>query len=249
MSTKIFNKCPACGNDLSISALKCNSCGIEIKGEFEIPEIKDSLFTEEEMNFLKLFLKFEGNISKVQKDLNISYFDVKAKLKLLNVKLGNEIENEMPKLTELVEPTGKGLVSQALIEKLKKCGGSAECSMLKGDPIRIWLTEDGVANSAYTLLTCTWQIFEAIVAKAKELGGIMFRGDVASQNGARIGSEELPLDTIDSFISLKFYGSNIGDTTLRRSTYYAAILAWAGICNNMRSKGQGGYIMLLPEWK
>lgn len=53
----------------------------------------------------------------------------------------------------------------------------------------------------------------------------------------------------DSFISLKFYGSNIGDTTLRRSTYYAAILAWAGICNNMRSKGQGGYIMLLPEWK
>lgn len=54
---------------------------------------------------------------------------------------------------------------------------------------------------------------------------------------------------IIAFIAMNFYHAYIGDTVTRRSTYYAAILSWARICHNMRSKGQGGYIVLLPEWK
>ena len=85
--------------------------------------------------------------------------------------------------------------------------------------------------------------------KANELGGTMYRGDSAAQNGAKIGSDKLPLDTIDAFISLEFYGANIGNTTTRRSTYYSAILAWAGIVDNYRSKGKGGYIVVKPEFR
>ena len=77
----------------------------------------------------------------------------------------------------------------------------------------------------------------------------MYRGDAAAQNGAKIGSEELPIDTIDAFIAVEFYGASVGASTLRRSTYYAAILAWAGIVENHRSKGEGGYIVVKPEYR
>nr|MCR4661188.1 hypothetical protein [Clostridia bacterium] len=139
--------------------------------------------------------------------------------------------------------------SQRIIELLNARGGKAECPMLKGEPITIWLSDDGVKNSGFANLICEWHIFDAIVDKACELGGKMYRGDSAAQNGKKIGSKELPLDTIDSFISIEFYGNNIGNTTTRRSTYYAAILAWAGVCQNYRSEGQGGYIVLNPDWR
>ena len=119
--------------------------------------------------------------------------------------------------------------------------------MLRGKPLKIWLTREGVKNSGFPDLICEWKVFDAIIEKAKELGGKMYRGDSAAQNGEKVGSEKLPLDTIDSFISIRFYDNCIGKATTRRSTYYAAILAWAGICENKRSDGSGGYIVLLSD--
>lgn len=137
-----------------------------------------------------------------------------------------------------------GLASSLIKRKLSEQNGIANCNMLKGLPIQIYLTKTGVAVSSFKDFICEWKIFDAIVEKARELGGTMYKGDSAAHNGAKIGSDELPLDTIDSFISLNFYNNKIGNSTLRRSTYYSAILAWAGICSNNRSKGKGGYIVL-----
>jgi len=132
---------------------------------------------------------------------------------------------------------------------LEKSNGVAEIHMLKGSPLKIWITQNGVKNSGYSALVCEWKIFDAIYEKALQLGGKMYRGDSAAQNGRKIGSKELPLDTIDAFISVKFYGKQVGDTTLRRSTYYSAIMDWAGICTNHRSDGAGGYIRLTNKLK
>ena len=249
MSQKIIDKCPSCGNNLSISSLKCNSCGIEIKGDFEIPK-KEYNLNEEDMKFIKVFLKYEGRISSVQRELNVGYMSIKSKLRSLNLKLGNDIEQNRFEDMNFPIPTVRlGKVSATIVEKLKAQGGSASCPMLRGEPMNIWLTKEGVANSAYPDLICEWKVFDEIVHKAYDLGGKMFKGDSAAQSGAKIGSPELPDNTIDSFISLKFYGKGYGDTTLRRSTYYAAILAWAGICTNTRStNGEGGYIAINPTW-
>ena len=249
MSTKFINICPSCGNEMSITTLSCKNCGIDIKGDFEIPAGTSTLsLSDNELSFLKLFLKHEGNITKIQEELGIGYFAVKGKLKTLNIKLGNEMEVGMENYKEKVESTGKGLPSQRIIGLLNEMGGSSECQMLRGEPLKIWLTEEGVRNSGFPELVCKWEIFDAIVEKAKELGGRMYRGDSAAQNGAKIGSKQLPLDTIDAFISIKFYGNEEGKSTLRRSTYYAAILAWAEICSNRRSDGNGGYIEICPKW-
>ncbi|MBP5444906.1 MAG: hypothetical protein J6Y28_01925 [Acholeplasmatales bacterium] len=146
-----------------------------------------------------------------------------------------------------------GAASQRIFELLKAKGGKAMCPMLKGEPTTLYLSEFGVYNSGYMDLLCEWHILDAIVEKARELGGVMYKGDSASQSGAKIGSDALPLDTIDAYISINFYGNKVGNSTLRRSTYYSAILAWAGICTNNSARkapyGRGGFIKLFPEWR
>lgn len=252
MSTKFINICPTCNGPMIITTLSCPKCGIHINGEFEKPtESTNTLqLTDEELEFLKMFVKYEGNITKIQEELQIGYFAVKGKLKLLNIKLENEEENAMNGFKDTIDSTNKGLVSQRIIGLLNANGGSASCPMLRGEPLKIWLTEDGVCNSGYPDLVCEWEVLDAIVSKAKELGGKMYRGDSGAQSGAKIGSKALPIDSIDAFVALNYFGGEVGKSTTRRSTYYAAILAWAAICDNRRSaNGEGGYIELLPRWK
>ena len=129
---------------------------------------------------------------------------------------------------------------KSIFEKFELCSGKAQHTMINGGIMELWLSDnkDGIYNSKYPSLNCKFDILYAIYEKAVSLGGEMYLGASAAMNGQRIGSENLSGDTIDGFISLNFYGSSIGDTTLRRSTYYAVILEWTGLVTNHR----GGYI-------
>lgn len=252
MKNQLINKCPSCGEDLSISSLKCNKCGLTINGEFDIPGNTSNAgndLTEDEQEFVKLFLKYEGNISRLVNRTGMSFIKAKTLLRQINIKLGNE--EELPGLVNYQDRDDredKLTASGEIKNKFNECGGVAECPMVKGKPLKIWMTKEGVCNSAFPSLICEWRVFDAILEKAIALGGKMYRGDAAAQNGYKIGSEELPIDTIDSFISLNFYGKKMNETTLRRSTYYSAIMAWAGLCTNHRSDGEGGYILVNPAW-
>lgn len=63
MSTKFIDKCPACGADMYLSTFKCSNCGIEIKGDFEMPNNNSSFnLSQDEFDFSKVFLKHEGKI-------------------------------------------------------------------------------------------------------------------------------------------------------------------------------------------
>lgn len=72
----------------------------------------------------------------------------------------------------------------------------------------------------------------------------MYFGANAAQKGLKIGSVDFPVDTIDAFVAIEFYGKTVGEKTTRRSTYYAAILDWAGIVTNH----WGGYITVKKEY-
>lgn len=126
-----------------------------------------------------------------------------------------------------------------ILGKLANDGGSSEHIMLNRGIMKLWLSEknDGIRNSRYSL-NCEFKILYAIYEKAVSLGGTMYLGASAAHGGKRIGDKSFPVDTIDGFISLNFYGKKLKDSTLRRSTYYAAVLDWAGFAKNHR----GGYI-------
>ena len=251
MKTNIIKTCPSCGGEMDITALTCQNCGIEIKGNFDYPKCENifSVLTQEEMEFIKIFINHEGNISVMQEILQKSYPYIKGQLNLINIKLEKGEEKPMEKPTFNNNCENAVNASHVIIDKLINNGGHAECPVLRGDPIKIWLESDGIHNSSFPSLVCEPRIFDAIVEKANELGGKMYRGDAAAQQGKKIGFDDFDLDTIDAFIGIKFYGAQVGKATTRRSTYYAMILAWAGICTNNRSDGIGGYIQLLPPWK
>ena len=222
---------------------------MEYSGNFQ-PSLFSKL-DDGEIEFIKAFLRHEGNISKLQNESGRTYANIKKLLNEINIKLGSiKEEEENIDMGFFAKKKETGII-KVIQDKFLECGGKAKMSMLKGDPLDIWVASSGkgIENSGFTTLVCEWHILEAIVKKANELGGTMYRGDAASQKGAKIGSAELPLDTIDAFVSLEFYGGSIEASTLRRSTYYAAILAWAGIVENHRSNGKGGYIVVKPEFR
>lgn len=135
---------------------------------------------------------------------------------------------------------------KTILEKLTRDNGKSQLTMLNGKIMELWLSDskNGIMNSRYSALNCEFRILYAIYEKAISLGGEMYLGAYAARSGLKIGSDGFPTDTIDAFISIKFYGKNIGDKTSRRSTYYAYILDWAGFATNNR----GGYITIKKEY-
>jgi hypothetical protein len=242
----LLKKCPACGSDLIISEMSCRSCGIKINGNFEMDGFTN--LESNDLEFIKQFILADGNITKMQTIYNENYLSIKSRLNNIKIKLGGGI---------IVDTTIEDLISsedskvvKTLKTKMLECGGKALMPVLKGDPVPFWLssTRRGVESEGLKGFIFEWKIFDSIVKKAISLGGKMYRGDSAAQNGAKIGSPELPLTTIDGYISTEFYGSNIGSSTMRRSTYFSGILAWAGIVENHRSQGKGGFITVNKEY-
>jgi hypothetical protein len=72
---KIVSSCPVCGKDLFVETLSCECCKTKINGQFEL-SMFDHL-TKEQLSFVLLYFKVEGNIKEIEKYMNISYPTVK----------------------------------------------------------------------------------------------------------------------------------------------------------------------------
>src|SRR3990167_3086528 len=82
--------CPYCKGDFVIKEVECQSCKTQIKGSFSANRFH--MFSPEDLLFIEIFLKNEGNIKLVEKDLGISYPTVKGRLKNITKILGYEEE-------------------------------------------------------------------------------------------------------------------------------------------------------------
>jgi hypothetical protein len=71
--------CPFCQGDFAIKEVECQGCHAQIKGNFKTNRFH--MFNPEDLFFIEIFLKNEGNIKLVEKDLGISYPTVKSRLK------------------------------------------------------------------------------------------------------------------------------------------------------------------------
>ena len=84
---KLVTRCPFCTGQLSISRLACDSCDTRIDSALPIP-----LFFRlppDLQDFVFVFLRCQGKIRDVEKDLGISYPTVCKRLALVNELLGN----------------------------------------------------------------------------------------------------------------------------------------------------------------
>ena len=91
--------CPNCGRRMTIKKAECKTCGINLEGDFVLPQLAE--LSREEQNFIVAFVKVHGSIKKMEEILNISYPTVKNKLNTLADKL--ELDLNVRQTDELDE--------------------------------------------------------------------------------------------------------------------------------------------------
>lgn len=75
---EVLCKCPVCQDDLMVSELHCSTCQTQIRGQFRLSPF-DRL-SKQQQEFALIFLKNEGNIKLIEKELKISYPTVKKQI-------------------------------------------------------------------------------------------------------------------------------------------------------------------------
>lgn len=99
MKKNVIGYCPICNDKLTVKTLRCGKCDTEISGEFLLTPF--DYLNQEQLQFALVFIKNQGNIKLIEKQLNISYPTVKKNLDELCKALGfnNVLEYEDVKPT------------------------------------------------------------------------------------------------------------------------------------------------------
>lgn len=121
MKKIVISKCPICNEELTIERLRCDHCGISIDGDFTLSNI--AKLNAEQLLFVEMFLKNQGNIKAVEKEMNISYPTVKKILNEVLITLGyDKVKDSVSdKRREILEKLANKEISfEEANEKLKK---------------------------------------------------------------------------------------------------------------------------------
>ena len=92
MPHEIIGICPVCGEKLHITQLSCCQCGTQISGDFALS--KFNALSREELAFAETFLRVQGSIREMEKELGISYPTVKKNLETIIRKMGFEVKKK-----------------------------------------------------------------------------------------------------------------------------------------------------------
>jgi hypothetical protein len=78
----LFHQCPACGGPIIITECKCTRCQLQMRGAF-LPG-RFSTLSEDQLTFIRVFLRARGNLSEMERILGISYPTIRNKLEEIN---------------------------------------------------------------------------------------------------------------------------------------------------------------------
>ena len=129
--------------------------------------------------------------------------------------------------------------SLTVIESIKnkfEASGSqiASIPLQRGNPFTASLNDKGIdVSNLDNQPFLPWAVFQEAICVLIRNGGEAKRGNAMR---ARLGARGLPLDSVEGHIALVVYGKRPGEFVFRRIAPIAAILTWAGICENARGK-------------
>ena len=89
---KLPSRCPACTQEMHVTALECANCGTEIRGHFELGRF--ARLGMDDLYFIELFVKNRGNAYRVAEELEIPYSGVRARLTEIIRAMGYDTEQE-----------------------------------------------------------------------------------------------------------------------------------------------------------
>ena len=86
MPHDVIATCPVCSGELAVTRLRCGTCGTTIEGEFGVGRF--ARLTREQSVVLESFLRSRGNLRDMERELQISYPTVRARVEALIRALG-----------------------------------------------------------------------------------------------------------------------------------------------------------------
>src|SRR5947209_19425686 len=83
---KLAARCPVCEATRGVTELACDRCRTRIHGEFDA--CRFCRLPSEHLAFVETFLRCEGNLSRVEKELNLSYPTIRNRFSAALAALG-----------------------------------------------------------------------------------------------------------------------------------------------------------------
>lgn len=115
-------------------------------------------------------------------------------------------------------------------KKFAESGSPATVPKLKGEGFEAEIVENGIkVSNLGSERFLAWKVFEEAVSLMRFQDGTAKKGNAM---GGKLGDRELPLDSLEGHIAYEVYGKKEGEVVFRRITPIAAILIWAGLCEN-----------------
>ena len=244
---KLFGYCPACGTKLTAKVLQCSDCGLELNNDFELSPF--DYLSNDQMEFLLVFLRNQGNMKALQDELSISYPYAKKKLEQVLSVLGLakaevQIVEEEVNMANLQADQESTLASEIIKSKLIRSGGRANVSSISGKAYEIKAANDGKSFLCKQLPISPpyeFTVFDTIIDLLKRQGGRAKKGNGRNYKLGEPGCEDT---TVVGAIAKNYSGKKDGDSVFDPVFVLVAVLEWADIAHNYR-----GFIELTPSYR
>ena len=112
----IPTRCPLCGGEIAVTRIYCRDCDTTIEGRFVGGPF--SQLTPEQLNFVEIFVRCEGKITRMEDEIGLSSPTIRNRLHEVIRALGYEpgVSEEPVGLSEedrqrILEDLDKGLIS------------------------------------------------------------------------------------------------------------------------------------------
>ena len=89
---QMLTTCPVCNERLSVTRFHCRNCDTTIEGHFDIGRF--GRLSAEQIDFLEVFVRCEGKLSRMEPELGMSYPTLRARLTEIIHSLGFPIGPE-----------------------------------------------------------------------------------------------------------------------------------------------------------
>jgi len=103
------SQCPICGGEVVVTRINCQNCNTSIEGRFSSRTF--SQLTPKQMDFVETFVKLEGKITRMEKELKLSYPTIRKLLHDVIRALGYE-PGEEEELAELSEEERQQILNE-----------------------------------------------------------------------------------------------------------------------------------------
>jgi len=85
-------KCPICGENLTVTRVHCRSCDTTLEGQFSLGVLE--LLSKEQLLFVETFVRCEGKLNRMEKEMGLSYPTLRSRLTELIRAMGYEVGQE-----------------------------------------------------------------------------------------------------------------------------------------------------------